>query len=286
MRFIWASLNDVLRPLAQPVEPRDLPPRALPERYIQGGLQDLRIQVVLHEYDAVKNEIQTALSNQVSILSFGAATVGLLVAGGAEIWSHEAAVTSVLYMIAIPLICLLTLAVYAGEQVRLMRAGLFVRQFEAHLSAVLSHPDGNLLTWEQWDIRSGARDVDAQARTAIQLVFVSLALIFVGAGFWRLEREGSAAWSLLLLALSSGIGLTSLAWIAGRFASAMKYRERYKCFPSATDPPPGPVPDEKKPLLTRAWNRLGRCPAPVLLLVLVLAAGGASAAIPACHDCY
>jgi hypothetical protein len=36
--------------------------------------------IVMHEYDAIRNEINTSLSAQVSILSLGSATSGLLVA--------------------------------------------------------------------------------------------------------------------------------------------------------------------------------------------------------------
>src|SRR5437870_2236005 len=45
--------------------------------------------VVLGEYSAIRQEIQTALSNQQSALSIGAATLGLLAAVGAHFWPDD-----------------------------------------------------------------------------------------------------------------------------------------------------------------------------------------------------
>ena len=45
-----------------------------------------RLDLVMHEYDAIRGEVETTLSSQVAILSFGAATIGLLVAAAAALW--------------------------------------------------------------------------------------------------------------------------------------------------------------------------------------------------------
>src|SRR4051794_15125193 len=78
------------------------------------------LEIALHEYDAIRAEIHTSLNNQVSVLSFGAATVGLLVAAAAALWdtSGDGSTTlvAVLLLLMVPLVCFLSLAVYLGEQ--------------------------------------------------------------------------------------------------------------------------------------------------------------------------
>jgi hypothetical protein len=215
-----------------------------------------RLEVVMHEYDAIRGEVETTLSSQVAILSFGAATIGLLVAAAAALWDDQPALTGLTLLLAVPLASFLTLAVYSGELVRLMRAGLFLNRLECTVNRTFAVPksgcddcaaedpttpdDSLLLTWEQWsNIRSGGADVDRLNRLAIYSVFLFLAAVFGAAGYVRLHTasdipEIAAAVALFL---SASLGLLSVVWLTYLVSFAYSYRKlyRYDSKPETTD---------------------------------------------------
>jgi hypothetical protein len=47
------------------------------------------LDVVLTEYTALRSEVLRAMETQQTSLSFGAATIGILAAGGFNAWEHE-----------------------------------------------------------------------------------------------------------------------------------------------------------------------------------------------------
>jgi hypothetical protein len=175
----------------------ELPPEKSSQRISDSGQL---LNVMMQEYAAIRGEIQTSLANLVSVLSFGAATVGLLVAAGAALWQDEPWPTGLLLLLVVPVVCFLTLIIYGGELIRLMRAGLFLNRLENYVneaaSAYLEH-SGNkqqpVLTWEQWhSIRTGPRDIDRSNRWAITSVFFLLAIVSSGLGYWRLKDAGTS----------------------------------------------------------------------------------------------
>jgi hypothetical protein len=157
----------------------------------------------MHEYDAIRNELNTSLAAQVSIMSFGAATVGLLVAAAATLWERAGIITGALLLFVVPAACLLTLSIHATEMVRLMRAGLFLNHIENWVNkgpfCSGRQPDSGILLWEQWGIRRGPQDMARRSRQAITYTFVLLALGFMAAGYWRLRMDDalSSEWYAL-----------------------------------------------------------------------------------------
>ena len=184
-------------------------------------------------------EILVTLSNQVSTLSFGAATVGLLAAAAATLWKDAELLSGLLLLLIVPIVCFLTLAIYSGEQVRLMRAGLFMNRLENCVNDARRSDGGALLTWEQWqEIRTGSGDVDGMNRMAITLVFVLLAVGFIAMGFWRLHTtKVIPEWlAVVLTALAALLAVASTAWVAWLKRYAYEHRRRYKY--TAGDPAP------------------------------------------------
>lgn len=202
----------------------------------------------MHEYDAIRQEVVTTLTNQVSTLSFGAATVGLLVAAGAALWDDAKLLSGLLLLFVVPSVCFLTLAIYSGELVRLMRAGLFLNTLENCVNRAqrcdqeTERPDPDpdrdpvaVLTWEQWrSIRSKLGDVDALNRTAIVCVFILLAIGFMFMGWWRLHTMGEAdpawatrSWANRSLIVSTVAGAASVGWVLYLNFYAYRYRHKY-----------------------------------------------------------
>ena len=211
----------------------ELPPEKVSQRVSDSGQL---LDMMMHEYAAIRGEIQTSLSNQVSILSFGAATVGLLVAAGAALWQDEPLPTGLLLLVVVPVVCFLTLIIYAGELIRLMRAGLFLNRLENCVNQAASTylaQDSDkrqaVLTWEQWrSIRTGRRDIDRNNRWAITSVFFLLAVVSSALGYWRLEDAGtsdSLIW--LLAAFSVLVGGTAMAWVLWLSTYAYEHRNQY-----------------------------------------------------------
>jgi hypothetical protein len=195
------------------------------------------LDLVMHEYDAIRGEILTTLTNQVSTLSFGAATVGLLVAAAAALWDDAELLSGLLLLFAVPSVCFLTLAIYSGELVRLMRAGLFLNTLENCVNEVKPHHEP-VLTWEQWkSIRTRPSDVDRLNRAAIVCVFVLLAVGFMTMGWWRLHtiKQIQPGWLTVFLILSGLAAIVSVVWVGYLNIYAYRHRGHYRYPAEETD---------------------------------------------------
>jgi hypothetical protein len=210
-----------------PLKVAEVPPRL---RLVATGSETLsqqRLQVLLAEYEAIRSEITTSLSNQVSVLSFGAATVGLLVAAAAALWKEEVALSGALLLGIVPLVCFLALAVYFGEQNRLLRASLFLHRLEEHVNAAFDG-DGLALSWEKWDMLRQP-DLDASNRRAITFAFGLLAVGFAIPGYLHLDTSPVGdRWSTfggvvaLLAGLIAGTWIVRLSKQARRFGKTLR----------------------------------------------------------------
>jgi hypothetical protein len=220
------TLRDV-RQKMQKVEP---PPKRIP--------LDLdcprQLDVVMHEYDAIRSEVDNSLSNQVSILTFGAATVGLLVAAAGTLWRDAELLAGLLLLLVVPTACFLTLAIHHAELVRLMRAGLFLHELENWVNKAPwpGKPEVKpvrVLRWEQWAIREDEADIDRYSSFAIRLVFSLLAYGFMFAGYLRLRSiDGFNQWvAVSALVLSLLLSVPGAVWVQCLKDYAYKYRDEY-----------------------------------------------------------
>ncbi|MGW0810930.1 hypothetical protein [Nonomuraea sp. NPDC002799] len=227
------------RPAAVPsqVRPRGrLSPGSVPRQLDRVPLdgQDMKaIDLVMHEYDAIRAEITTALGAQVSVLSFGAATTGLLVAAAGALWADEGLLSGLLLLTVVPAGCFLTLVIHAGELVRLTRAGLFLHVLETQINNAYRTSNavrGSVLVWEHWDIRHGSADVDRHNRRAISGVFALLAYGFMFAGAWRLSDLSEHAVVPARWAFTACVLLSSLAiyWVWRLYKYAYAFRAEYE----------------------------------------------------------
>jgi hypothetical protein len=199
----------------------ELPPR-LPLAPVGGEpLCEQRLDLLMAEYTAIRSEITTSLSNQVSVLSFGAATVGLLVAAAAALWENEGWLSGALLLGIVPLVCFLALAVYFGEQIRLLRASLFLRGLEAHVNAAFGD-GGCALSWEQWGTVRRP-DLDASNRRAISLVFGSLAIGFAIPGYVRLHETADEPWTAVAAVVVLELGALACIWLVRLSKQARRF---------------------------------------------------------------
>jgi hypothetical protein len=130
-----------------------------------------------------------------------------------------------------PTVCFLAVAVYLGEQVRQMRAGLFLNHLEENLNqCVGSRPPttGRLVNFEHWDIRRGPSDIDRYNRRAILCVFIILAVGFTAAGYVRLLTDPyPVGWVILIAFVDILLTVVATAWVRRLCTMIVGYRNLY-----------------------------------------------------------
>jgi|GEM_PF-2586991 len=81
--------------------------------------------LAMQEYNALRTEINNAMTNQQSILNYGVASIGIIFAFTASNW-QEVVIVDLILLVLIPLIALLVCTIWLGEVNRIARAGKFL----------------------------------------------------------------------------------------------------------------------------------------------------------------
>jgi hypothetical protein len=148
--------------------------------------------LVLAEYTAIRQEIQTALSNQQSALSVGAATLGLLAAVGARFWPDDLTLGGLVFALAVPAACAMAVRMWYGELLRIARAARFIAELERWANRGAG---ARLLVWEQWmhECRElKGQDIDRATWRSVVLGFGALAAMSVTLGvYWLSQAPGA-----------------------------------------------------------------------------------------------
>src|SRR5215216_726651 len=87
------------------------------------------LDLAIQEYNALRDEILTTMQTQDGTLRFGAATIGIVIAAGFNMWSDTVPATMI-FLAVIPFICTMVLVIWMGEVTRMMRAGRHVQHIE------------------------------------------------------------------------------------------------------------------------------------------------------------
>jgi hypothetical protein len=153
------------------------------------------VELALEEYKALRAEVLTTMQTQQGTLTFGTAAVGILAAGGFNVWKDELAATLV-FLLALPLLSKLVVVIWMGEVVRMMRAGRHLQELEVRFAS--AYPEvlelGPVMRWE-----TSLRDPEAQLLwrrhyewnyAAIVLLFWLIAVTSVGLGVYRGTHGG------------------------------------------------------------------------------------------------
>lgn len=114
-------------------------------------------QIILEEYKALREEIILCLGERVTIVSFGFAAVGALIAGGMAVLGRGKErwfVSSIVIGVVVTLTCLYVLDVWTVETRRLARASYYNHYLELKLKNLYK---GNILPLE-WEQRTRDKD--------------------------------------------------------------------------------------------------------------------------------
>jgi hypothetical protein len=190
-----------------------------PERDVGHRVDDQTVAVVLAEYSAIRQEIQTALSNQQSTLSVGAATLGLLAAVGARFWPKDLVLGGLVFSLAVPAACAMALRMWYGELLRVARAAFFTAELERWITQAMGGT--RLLLWEQWmgASREQGHDIDRATWRSVVLGLGSLAVMSLGLGmYWLVQAHG--------LRVAAAIAITDLLLLTREWCELRVLRRR------------------------------------------------------------
>jgi len=179
-----------------------------------------QVEVMLEEYRTLRQEVFTSMGTQQSILSFGTAALGILLAGAFNVFG-EPLPAALIFLLFVPLVSHLILVLWMTEVVRMLRAGYFLARIERKVDELTDCTD--LLSWERWaharpvpeedpdDIRLVLRDVDRQSFQLVSAMLISIALGGIAIGNYEITRmeEGRMVWIevLNILAVVSSVFL-------------------------------------------------------------------------------
>ena len=115
------------------------------------------INVAMEEYKTLREEINTAMSNQQSILNYGIASMSVIIAFSSSNWQEKLVIDLILILL-VPVICLAISTIWLGEVNRVARAGNFLVEKEREINRLMKDvapksSDGaptDALMWENY----------------------------------------------------------------------------------------------------------------------------------------
>lgn len=170
------------------------------------------IEILLKEYETLRQESLDTINNRNTILSFGLATIGAIFAGSSIAYTTGtySLVSSLVLILAIPAISSFVLFIWLGEYERMQRAGRFLVELEHKINEESSK---ELLTWETY-LRKRHAHMKYPYHAVVMLLIgisgISLTIGLVAAGFsatlmWRVAIVGVVAHLGLYLFVTSRI---------------------------------------------------------------------------------
>ena len=156
------------------------------------------LEVALEEYRSLRQESIASMQMQQSSLTFGTATVGLVLSAGLSVWDRPF-LPEMVFLILIPAFVSLTLLIWAGEVARMFRVGRFIADVESKINGVVGLSVA-ALAWENWLARPRpdgrtAHSVLRPLYVAVYLLFVLMDLVSVALGVAHVWR----AWPRVLV---------------------------------------------------------------------------------------
>jgi hypothetical protein len=143
------------------------------------------LEIILKEYEMIRQEILASMSNRTSILSFGLATIGAILTASIATFSVSGySLLAILMLIfAVPAINGFILFMWAGEYQRMLRAGKFLKGLERKVNREFSD---EVLTWETYLSLQRLHMKYPYNTTVLLLLVISLISLSLGLIFLHL----------------------------------------------------------------------------------------------------
>jgi hypothetical protein len=161
----------------------------------------------------VRAEVTTSLQAQISVLAFGAATLGFAFAAAAQTSSPR--FRDMFLLVLVPLLCYLVLTVWFAEVMRMLRAGVFLMRLEKRLDEDFGY---GALTWEStiFQVRNRRgpaaffQDPDRFRMLAIALLFWTIAGTSIVIGW---SGVSGYSWQHIFAVTAFGVSIAALVWL-------------------------------------------------------------------------
>jgi hypothetical protein len=105
------------------------------------------IEIALEEFKARRETVLALLNTTQTTLAFGATTVGILIAGSLNVW-EDRLVASVAFLVAIPLVCVVVLANWAGLVLGMMALSVYLVDLEKTLRGAYRDVPDTVFVWQ------------------------------------------------------------------------------------------------------------------------------------------
>jgi len=146
----------------------------VPDGPPQGGQQEPWRDLAIEEYRALRAEVIASLQGQLQALGLGTAAIGVLAAGGFNVWDRSPYGAAAVFFVGLPLLALLGLYVWTGENARIMGAGTHMLLIEHEMRVLYPGMPRNVFSWEA-QLAEKKRDRNL---LTIDLRFVPVSLIY------------------------------------------------------------------------------------------------------------
>jgi hypothetical protein len=137
------------------------------------------VDVLLEEYQTIRQEILASMNNRVSVLSFGLATIGAIFTASIAVStaSNYSQLSNLMLISTVPVVTGFILFMWLGEYQRMMRAGKFLHDLEDRINNASGHE--SLLTWEHY-LKSRGHMRYPYNTTVMLLILISLVSASLG----------------------------------------------------------------------------------------------------------
>jgi len=139
------------------------------------------LDILMKEYDSLRQESLIAIQSRTSVLSFGLATLGAIFAVAVTTIENGqlAYLTSVTLILVVPLIAAGVASIWFGEHHRMHRAGRFIGELEQRVNNMAG---AELLSWEG-SLRVRKSHMLAPYSHSVTLIAI-LGVFGMGIGLW------------------------------------------------------------------------------------------------------
>jgi hypothetical protein len=149
------------------------------------------VEIMLKEYEMIRQEVLASMANRTSILSFGLATIGAIFTASIATYtvSTYALLSSLMLIFAVPAINSFILYMWMGEYKRMQRAGHFLFELEERVNKEVR---GEVLSWEH-HLRSKHLHMNYPYYMTVALLVV-ISVISLSLGLITLQLSTNAKW--------------------------------------------------------------------------------------------
>lgn len=165
------------------------------------------VEIMLKEYETLRQESLNAMNNRNIILSFGLATIGAIFTGSIVAYTTGiySIIPSLALILLIPTINSFVLFMWLGEYERMHRAGKFLVELEHKIN---KENKKEVLTWETYLRKSQLHMKYPYESTVLLLIVISGVSVFFG--LVKADFSATLMWSIAIAWILTHFGMCSI----------------------------------------------------------------------------